>query len=77
MAVGEKTSTIVPVVGRGRREDINHRPRRRAWFGLKPFLSAWKPLRGWRVRHPSLCRGAPGWSSPQGLPDLSQGLWRL
>ena len=19
--------------------------------GLKPFLSAWKPLRGWRVRH--------------------------
>jgi hypothetical protein len=29
----------------GRREDINHRPRRRAWFGLKPFLSAWKPLR--------------------------------
>jgi len=38
----------------------------------KPSLSAWKPLRGWRVRHPSLCRGAPGWSSPQGLPDLSQ-----
>jgi len=23
----------------------------------KPSLRAWKPLRGWRVRHRSLCRG--------------------
>jgi len=25
--------------------------------GLKPSLSAWKPLRGWRIRHLTLCRG--------------------
>jgi len=43
-AVGEKTSAIV-----------RRRVRLRS-CGLKPSLSAWKPLRGWCVRHPSLCR---------------------
>jgi hypothetical protein len=32
---------------------------RRCSCGLKPFLSAWKPLRGWRVRHLPRAEGAP------------------
>ena len=31
---------------------------RRCSCGLKPFLSAWKPLRGWRVRHLPRAEGA-------------------
>jgi hypothetical protein len=43
----------------GRRAAIRHRPSSSARLrscGLKPSLSVWKPLRGWRVCHPSLCR---------------------
>ena len=58
----------------GLREKQSDIVRCRACCGLKPFLNAWKPLRGWRVRHSSLCRGVAGLIQLAGLARSQTGL---
>jgi len=42
--------------------------------GLKPSLSAWKPLRGWRVGYPCHMPKEPGLIQPIGLARPQPGL---
>jgi len=46
----------------------------RGTCGLKPSLSAWKPLRGWRFGYPCHIPGGPGLIQPAGLARPQPGL---
>ena len=45
--------------------------------GLKPSLSAWKPLRGWRFGYHCHIPGRPGLIQPAGLARPQPGLMEI
>ena len=45
--------------------------------GLKPSLSAWKPLRGWRVGYPGHVPEEPGLIQPAGRARPQPGLMEI